>query len=146
MWNTIEMSLAKVSPNYPELHVVSDEQFGMKFSDYSEWNLSEKSIGPEFIAADCWGLAIQRADGSVEPQFNTYALFDAIGRSFGVGRKHNIQHEWEALYRDTIIEDFDLVLDKLNVGDAVIVYMFGTPDTWGLRMTKMDVIVYQFML
>jgi hypothetical protein len=126
------MSFNNVSHKYPKM----THKFTEKDMEEYEINIENEDIGKDYIGADCWGIAIKRSNGTLEPKINTYALFDIIGRSFNVGMIPNAQYDFEHQYRQKLINDFYTFLeDELNTGDSVYIYMF-QKKCWRVTVTK----------
>jgi hypothetical protein len=77
--------------------------FPIQTSDFSEEQLKEydnfktisiRELLHNLISSDCWGLQINSS-----PIFNTYVLYNKIGRSFGKGHIQNDQYDFEQKVR-----------------------------------------------
>ena len=70
-----------------------------------------KDVG-EFIGCDCWGVAIANADGTIrEAHYNGY-----------VDDHHD---KYMKLYRWALIEHPEIVIEKVQIGERLNIYMFG---------------------
>lgn len=135
------MTARAVSPEYPDTPYAftQDEIRSMDLQDLSRENVVEY-----LIEADCWGIAIRRKNGRIEPKINTYALWKKIGKSFGTERLPNKQYDFEHIYRESLYEDgFEKLLNELDDRDSLLIYMFGnwhppSPCAWRVTMTKED--------
>lgn len=126
-----------VSIKYPvhDLIPVSLSEIGIdfEFTDNVQHNVKEFHY---CIKADCWGIYIQRKSGAIEPRVNIYALWDAIGRSFGKKRRKNAQYDYEDNYQSRVRENVQILLDELEIGDKAVILMFGEPHVWSIECTK----------
>jgi len=125
---------------YPEMtrEMTKAEKDYHRFDDLTIYSLMQ-----EYVGADCWGFAIQRTDGTLEPKFNTYALYDEAGKKDEDYRELE-QYQVEDDYRGWMLQLGEEELEQwLKVGDSLLVYMFGE-DTWRVTATKMSDGEYKF--
>jgi hypothetical protein len=68
----------------------------------------------ELISGDCWGISIERIDGSLEIKHNFY--YD---------QKYNLEYsEKSDRYRTSIIRNPEILFNDINVDDSIVIHMF----------------------
>lgn len=131
----IDMS-ATVSNDYP---VVEEEFNGNDYLEYFEKTKGSIRYLVSCIGADCWGVKHNDI-----PLFNTYPLYKKVGCSFGKGKIHNDQYEFEKEVRRKIYSDEDAFIQSLKNEDVLEIYMFGgmikdpRATSWVIRVVKQN--------
>lgn len=120
-----------VSKNFP--YRTEMEECDIKEMD-SSWELTDDFFN-SLVGADCWGVYITRHNGSLIPIFNTYALYDKINQSFGVGHRSTPQYREERRVRERLIDDITPLLDDLEYEDTASIMMFGS-HPWRIDATR----------
>ena len=103
---------------FPQINV---EMSKNDYIEYSQWegDLDIYSI-VSCIGADCWGV---KYNG--ESIFNTYALYDDIGRTFGIDRINNFEYDMQDMRRKKIYDNEDEFIKNINNNDIIDIYLFG---------------------
>ena len=103
-------------------------------SSHPEWKNDdfykfEVADVPDYVGADCWGIAVQKANGTLIPKMDTYSLY--VSGDAMWDPKFKSQSD----YRDAVCADPDCLLSEAAIGDSIVIYMFGE-DGYKVVITK----------
>lgn len=111
----------RASGDYPKYHMLSQQHK----NGWDDVRYPSKILS-HLVGADCWGVYVKHPDESITPLINIYALFNEIGRSFGLNCKPTPQYMYECEVRNKIIQNPVSILNQLRPNDSLYIYLGGS--------------------